>query len=349
MIKFEPVFFDSMGAKSTATLVETPDIKIFIDPGAAEMQPSFPAPQKLKIYWKKLALERIKNLMKKVDAVVISHYHHDHYLWKEEDIEFYLGKKIFTKNPNEFINESQRKRAVELFENLGRSLGVNIWGTKKEKKKYKNPLEDLHHALSKDFGDYNARREVLLRKGLAWFEKLSNEWNSFQEVREFGAGEASVMFPETRTYRFGETVIRFTPPLFHGVEFSRTGWVFATIVEHGGEKLIHTSDLNGPVIEDYADWIIEEKPDYLIVDGPMTYMLGYLVSNITLGRTIENMVRIIENARPRVVIYDHHLLREPGFRLRTGPVWEAAVKNSIRLTTAAEYLGIRPKVFMIYG
>lgn len=31
------VWFDSMGAKSSCLLIETPDVKILVDPGAAEM------------------------------------------------------------------------------------------------------------------------------------------------------------------------------------------------------------------------------------------------------------------------------------------------------------------------
>ena len=329
MIRFEPVFFDSMGAKSSATLVETPDVKILIDPGAAEMQSSFPAPKPLKRFWKEQAIERIMRTLENTEIVVISHYHHDHYLWRDEDIGLFAGKKLFVKNPNKYINESQRKRAQQFFENLGKFLGVNIWNDGASKNKYLDPLEELPHARFKDFGDYQRRRETILNKGLEWFKNLTGKWRRFRPIRELNSGDTYVVFPERKEFKFGKTILRFTKPLFHGVEFSGTGWVFATVVEHGGDKLIHTSDLNGPVIEDYADWIIDEQPDFLIVDGPMTYMLGYLVSNITLRRAVENMVWILENTRPRVVIYDHHLLREPRFRLRTAPVWEVASKKGL--------------------
>lgn len=55
------------------------------------------------------------------------------------------------------------------------------------------------------------------------------------------------------------------------------------MIEHGGQKLIHSSDLNGPIIEDYPEWIIRENPDLLVLDGPMTYMRGYLLTETTLG------------------------------------------------------------------
>jgi len=138
--------------------------------------------------------------------------------------------------------------------------------------------------------------------------------------------------------------LRFKGPLFHGIEYSRVGWVFSTIVEYGGEKLVHSSDLNGPVIEDYARWIIEEKPDILILDGPMTYMLGYTLNLINFNRTLENALNIVENAECKLVIYDHHLPREPKFRERTKTVWEKARKLGVKMVTAAELLRKTPAV-----
>ena len=148
-------------------------------------------------------------------------------------------------------------------------------------------------------------------------------------------------FPEGKTFTFGKTRLRFTKPLFHGIEFSRVGWVFSTVIEHGGQKLIHSSDLNGPVIEDYAEWIIQENPDILILDGPMTYMRGYLLTETTPRRAIENAVRILEERDLRLMIYDHHLPREPKFKEVTRRVWEAGGK---KITTAAEFLGKKPAV-----
>jgi len=41
-LEVNPVWFDSMGAKSTCTKVVTRDTSLLIDPGAAAMQPSYP-------------------------------------------------------------------------------------------------------------------------------------------------------------------------------------------------------------------------------------------------------------------------------------------------------------------
>jgi len=45
----QPVWF--LGAKSSCTLVKTPDVNVLIDPGIAAMQPSFPASVAKKREW----------------------------------------------------------------------------------------------------------------------------------------------------------------------------------------------------------------------------------------------------------------------------------------------------------
>jgi predicted metallo-beta-lactamase superfamily hydrolase len=93
------------------------------------------------------------------------------------------------------------------------------------------------------------------------------------------------------------------------------------------------------MIEDYAELIIEENPTHLIIDGPTTYLFGYILNRINLERTIENTVKIIKRINPEVIIYDHHLTREKRFRDRTKKVWDIAKKFDKNVVTAAEYFG----------
>jgi predicted metallo-beta-lactamase superfamily hydrolase len=105
-----------------------------------------------------------------------------------------------------------------------------------------------------NFGNYEARRRDLLKRGRKWFVQRVKKWNSRITIPEIDAGRVKFKFPEEKEFYFGTTRLRFTKPLFHGIEFSEVGWVFATIVERKNEKLIHSSDLNGPkIIEDYAE------------------------------------------------------------------------------------------------
>ncbi len=326
-------------------LVQTSDITVLIDPGVAVMQPSFPASWAKKFYWKAQAMRAIKRASKKADVVIISHYHYDHFT--DFDKKLYAGKFLIVKNPNEYINDSQRGRAEHFFDNICRHFGgerLEDLLQEHEPRKYGDPLEEIPHAREKDFGDYRSRRKELFRKGERWFRDRAKKWNARRVIPELKFEDIEVRFAEGREFKFGRTRLRFTQPLFHGIEFSRVGWVFATVIERGRWKLLHSSDLDGPIIEDYADWVIREKPDVLHLDGPMTYMFGYMLNRINLNRAVENATRIVREANASLMLYDHHLPREPKFRERTREVWEAAEQEGKRVLTVAEFLGKKPVV-----
>ncbi len=344
-ISFTPVWFDSLGAKSSCSLIRTPNTTILIDPGIAIMHPSFPASYLDKLKWKQEGANRIRDASRRADIVVISHYHYDHYFPRE--MEIYEGKLVLAKNPNEYINDSQRKRAEEFYSRICEHFGeIKLEEVLKESltRTFPNPMEELPLAANKDFSDYNDRRTEILKKGLKLFEKRIKNWNRMPRIPELEFRGIKILFPEGKELRFGKTRLRFTKPLFHGIEFSTLGWVFSTVIEHEDEKIIHSSDLNGPIIEDYAQWIIDEDPDILILDGPMTYMFGYLLNRTNLMRAVENAARIVEETDAKIIVYDHHLVREARYKERTKQVWDAALRAGKKVLTAAELLGRVPKV-----
>lgn len=339
-LRFKPIWFDSMGAKSSCIFVQTSDISIIIDPGVAIMQPSFPATPEQKTEWLSNAEKSIKKSCNMADYLVISHYHYDHYF--PDDFEIYKGKKVFIKNPNEYINFKQRERAVEFFGSIFNKFKIKesqkIY-TEIKKTEFKDPLNFLPHAANKDFKSYNNRRKEVLEKGRKRFNKQALKWLTYKPLPEIKSKEIEIVFSEEKSYVFGDTILSFTRPLFHGIEYATVGWVYATIIECNGKKILHSSDLSGPMIEDYADLIIRENPNILILDGPTTYLFGYILNRINLERIIDNTVRIIKEIDADVIIYDHHLTREYRFREHTDRVWKTAEKLGKRLLTAAEYLG----------
>lgn len=344
-IDFEPLWADSLGAKTTCTLVRTPEVSVLIDPGVAVMQPSFPASGAKKAYWKGRAWLSIKEASREADVVVLSHYHYDHFT--DVDGGIYEGKLLLAKNPNEYINDSQRGRAEGFFDSICRVFGdaeLSDFLEEREEGEYGDPMDDIPHARDMDFGDYNSRREELIEKWRENYRGRVENWNSAKWIPELEFGDVEVRFPEKKELEFGETKLRFTSPLFHGIELSKTGWVFSTIVERNGLKFLHSSDLQGPTVEDYADWIIEEDPDLLYLDGPATYLLGYMLNSTNLGRAVENATRIVENTSSELILYDHHLTREKKFRERTEKVWRTAEENQKKVLTVAEHKGKSPVV-----
>jgi len=345
-LRFSLIWFDSLGAKSTCTLVETPDTSILIDPGAAIMQPSFPASLEKKIFWLEKAKKAIKKASGKAEIVIISHYHYDHFT--DFDKAIYKQKLVLAKNPNEYINDSQRRRAEEFYDNMCKAFDKtkleNLLG-KEEKKEYPDPLEELPLAMSVDYGNYNVRKRELLEKGKKWFKARVEKWNSYKQIPELNLKNCQVKFADGKYFKIGGTTIKFTKPLFHGIEFARVGWVISTTITYKDEKIIHTSDLQGPTIEDYAEWIVSEDPNVLILDGPGTYLIPYMLNLINLRRTIKNATKIIEaTKRLQLIIYDHHLLREPKYKERIREAYKKAKEKGKEVITAAEYLGKKPVV-----
>lgn len=345
-LSFKPVWFDSMGAKSSSTLVETPDVKILIDPGVAVMQPSFPASMNKKMGWLKQGEKAVLDASKDADVVIISHYHYDHFT--DFDARLYKDKLLLVKNPNEFINYSQRGRAENFLGNVCkdfRKIELRSILEKNKKKNYPDPMDEMPLAAEQDFGDYSERKKELLGKGRKRFFRMAKSWNENRRIPELEFENIEIKFPEGKKFRFGKTKLRFSEPLFHGIEYSQLGWVFATMVEYKGKKLMHSSDLCGVYVEDYAKMIIKENPDILILDGPPTYLLPYMINSINLKRCIKNICNIIENVNSELILLDHHLPRGVRYRKRLEEVYELAKKKKKMVITAAEYLGREVAVF----
>jgi len=110
-MKVLPVAFDSFGARSMATYVETKDVKIFIDPAVALSPDRYSLPpHKIEIDRHKKLWDDIKKWVGLSEVVIITHYHYDHHNPNEPDI--FIDKELLIKDPHKFINESQKNRAA---------------------------------------------------------------------------------------------------------------------------------------------------------------------------------------------------------------------------------------------
>ena len=343
-VNVEPLWFDSLGAKSSSVLVTTPDVALLVDPGAAVMHPSYPLSCDAKEELRESALRAIAAAAGRADMVFVSHYHYDHYLMPHELPGLYAGKQLWLKDPNRFVCRSQWRRARDFLCELCAVSDVEELQEEPAPCRVGDPLEELPLAAGRDFGDYASRRMELLRRGRERLGGLAEFWASSPPVSETMVARNRVFFADGREIAVGATRIRFSTPMFHGVEYTSLGWVVGLVVEHGGTRFLYSSDLQGPVIEDYADWIIREEPSILVVDGPPTYLLGFLMSRVNLDRCVENMCEIVRRCSARTIIYDHHLLRGRRFRERTERVWNVARQEGRGLLTVAELFGEEPLV-----
>ncbi len=138
-------------------------------------------------------------------------------------------------------------------------------------------------------------------------------------------------FADSKTFRFGKISIKFSDPFHHGNEESKLGYVLSVVIE-SKKKFLYSSDVEGPIVEKVADFIIKENPEIAVIDGPPTYFLGYRFSESDLKRSKENLKRIAREID--TVILDHHLLRDLKYRERMNEVYSKG-----NVLTFAEYNG----------
>jgi len=147
-------------------------------------------------------------------------------------------------------------------------------------------------------------------------------------------------YADGKKFEFGKTRIKFSPPVCHGTN-PRLGYVVEVSISCGGEKVVHTSDIEGPSLNDQVGFLQDEKPELAIVDGPMTYMLGFRYSFKSLQISIQNLVKAISEASMQTLVLDHHFMRDLRYESRIKPVYEIAKDRKVKVLTAAEFLGKR--------
>ncbi len=110
-----------------------------------------------------------------------------------------------------------------------------------------------------------------------------------------------------------------------------------------GDVFVHTSDVQGPLLDEQVNFILSEKPGTLFVDGPSTYFDSPL-SEIELRRANENLVKIIREAEVGRIIVDHHLTRDAEYRERISPVLDAGWEAGVPVQVAADFLEAEPNL-----
>jgi len=144
-----------------------------------------------------------------------------------------------------------------------------------------------------------------------------------------------LIYCDNSKHNIGNTKLIFSPPFFHGPENVRLGYVIMTTIDDGEKRLLHASDVQGPVTKSAKEYIISQRPDILIMDGPPTIFLGWKFSIQNLQDAADNLVEIKEKVNCDIIL-DHHLLRDLNYRRTFSQPYLASGK---KVKTFAEYIG----------
>jgi predicted metallo-beta-lactamase superfamily hydrolase len=157
-----------------------------------------------------------------------------------------------------------------------------------------------------------------------------------------GKHAKKLKFADGQEFHFNGSILRFSPPVFHGSPNSPLGWVIMTTIENEDEKFLFASDVQGPMNTTATKMILNEKPHLLIVGGPPIYLTGSNVSEIQIQHAMRNLKKL--GRKIPTIIADHHLLRSQTWQQDMQQVRKATEKVGNRIVSAAEYLKKTPRL-----
>ncbi len=127
-MKVVPVAYDSMGVRSMATYVETPDIKVFIDPSAALGPKRYGLPPTEEEYRAlELHRENIRELASRSDVIVVTHYHYDHHPHPGDSLYSVFQDKIVLAKDYRTMHASGKERGKAFEEEVEGLAKELIW------------------------------------------------------------------------------------------------------------------------------------------------------------------------------------------------------------------------------
>jgi len=180
-------------------------------------------------------------------------------------------------------------------------------------------------------------RKLVIAKEIKSHVNMSQRRRGWLFQRISGKFIGRLESADGRSFRFGETELRFSQPVFHGEENSALGWVLMLVVQHGDEKVLHASDVQGPVSKATLETILSENPNLLLIGGQPLYLAGSKVSIASVEQGFENLLKIVKTVP--ITILDHHIVRSENWRDLSKRVFEEARRHGNMVVTAAEFAG----------
>jgi predicted metallo-beta-lactamase superfamily hydrolase len=153
---------------------------------------------------------------------------------------------------------------------------------------------------------------------------------------------SSIETAEGKKIEIGSTKIFFSNAVPHGAD-ERLGYVVQVCIKDGDQTLLVTSDIEGAPREMHVKFTEETKPNTIIIDGPLSYLLGYALKQEDLDKSIDNLEHIVKEGLETMIV-DHHVLRDINYKTVLSRVYEIAKTVNARVITAAEYINKQPEI-----
>jgi len=158
-----------------------------------------------------------------------------------------------------------------------------------------------------------------------------------------------VEYADNREFVFNNTVIRCSSPVPHGND-SRLGFVIQVMIEYKGERVLYTSDVEGLHMDEQINFIVEASPQIIFLDGPPIYLWSRKENNQALiDNTIENILQIIHDVKPKYLVMDHHVMRDKQCNALFKKLQEYLERTSVtKLFTSATFSNKQERLLEAY-
>ncbi|NHJ02933.1 MAG: hypothetical protein EAX86_12425 [Candidatus Heimdallarchaeota archaeon] len=160
------------------------------------------------------------------------------------------------------------------------------------------PYEFTDHKIQEQV--YNHPNIIILakdhKKKINYNQKKRAHWLWEKNVKIYSA--------DANKFLYGKTQITFSPPLPHGATGSQSGWVISVFIEDLESSVLLTSDVHGPSNDAALEFILENNPKHLILDGPSTYHPKQMQEET------EAAFRRLHQLPHEHYYLDHHFLRD---------------------------------------
>ncbi len=147
---------------------------------------------------------------------------------------------------------------------------------------------------------------------------------------------SKVYHSDWRTFDLDEGIqLSFSGALPHGPEGAKTGYVVATTIKFSNKVFTHTSDVLGIQSEVQLNYILEQNPTILYIDGPSTGR----GKKTEIKKSVVSLNVILSKTEVKEIIYDHHMLRNLNWIKYLVEFIKHSEHMGVKTYTAAEFLG----------
>ena len=179
--------------------------------------------------------------------------------------------------------------------------------------------------------------KIVLAKSYRSMVNASQRRRGWMFKKTGGSYAKKLETADSTSFTFGDTKLQFSDPVFHGTENSDLGWVLMTTIEHEDEKILFTSDIQGPIEVSTLNKILAQQPQLVIVGGPPTYLTGVRINQEEIKQGMQNLKWLVENIP--LTIIEHHPFRDENWKKLFQPIFDSATEAGNKILTAAEFAG----------